>query len=231
MTEGLIVASLGSSEWLAHSSPWTPPMICSSGLMYATNFRSTIRKSESPSEIEDTHVATFCRSTRSNPLEILRTRVNTICEPKPAACRTTYCTSMGPPTDNRKSPNSGSGCLKLAIGGNSPRAKPWIETASSMPVPIGCPVNPFVFVMIIFDALSPKAVLSAWISAAAEPPRGGVAGSCDMNEVCLAIWWRLKPHFCSIREIKSFSECDTCSTSRRVGWNAELPKCVPNSSA
>ncbi|MCA1819791.1 MAG: hypothetical protein LC620_07065, partial [Halobacteriales archaeon] len=40
-----------------------------------------------------------------------------ICEPKPAARRTAYRTSYAPPLERLRSPSSGSGSRRLAMGG------------------------------------------------------------------------------------------------------------------
>ena len=49
-----------------------------------------------------------------------------------------------------------------------------IATTSSMPAPMAWPVKPLVLVITTWSAAAPKTLRSAWISAAALPPRAGV---------------------------------------------------------
>ena len=142
-----------------------------------------------------------------------------------------YSISYSPPSESLKLPSSGSASLKFAIGGRRPDAKPYKPVASSIPTPIGWPVKPFVFVMMISSVDEPKAPRSDSTSAEAEPPRGGVNGSCDIKVVRGAIEWRSIPQSFSIFVTNSSKVAATCPTSRRVGWKAELPICAPRSSA
>ena len=95
-------------------------------------------------------------------------------DPNPAARRIAYSTGNSPPGDNRRLPRSGSGSLRLGIGGTRPYWSAFKHTASSSPAPMEWPVNPLVLVTMTSSAPAPKALRKALISAAADPPRAGV---------------------------------------------------------
>ncbi len=84
-------------------------------------------------------------------------------------------------------------------------------------------MNPLVLVMIKLSAESLKAPLRDSISAAAEPPLGGVNGSCDMKVVLGAISCLSIPQRFSISVTNSSKVDATCATSSLVGWYAEFP--------
>ena len=101
---------------------------------------------------------------------------------------------------------------------------------SSIPTPIGCPVNPFVLATTISLAAGPKAFRSAATSAAALPPRAGVNVSCDMKTVDGAIACRLIPNRRSAEVIRLSTTPEMWSTSRRVPWKALFRVSVARSS-
>ena len=90
--------------------------------------------------------------------------------------------------------------------------------ASSIPTPIGCPVNPLVLAMTIESVLAPKVSLNALTSACAEPPLAGVYVSCEKKTVSGAIWCLSMPHIASISQMNSFTVSATWSTSNLVPW-------------
>ena len=119
--------------------------------------------------------------------------------------------------------------MKFGTGGTMPVSSAFTAMTSSIPTPIGWPVNPFVLATTTWSAASPNTWRNALTSAAALPPRAGVYVSWEMNTIAGAISSREAPRASAWATTDSMT-LPMWSTSSRVPWNALLAVTAPSNS-